>query len=196
MDSVKYYRKGWRRQPGNALPKRRSSSRWTIHSNCSLQPRFGAPRLFTLWFSPRAVATSGAPAIITVNFSGTDNLSGFAHILVGFRSPSGNFIHNDIVRLSGLATQFSGSTFLTFPQFVETGVWVFADVRLIDYAGKCRPLWPKCIAALIINVVSTFSDPDKIVTKKSIKLIRPPVFFVGLSAVGRRRCGFRFRGRG
>ena len=112
------------------------------------------PRLSALSFSPRAVATSGAPATVTVNFSGTDNLSGFAHIMVGFRSPSGNFIHNDIVRLSGPPTQFSGSTILSFPQFVETGVWVLADVRLIDQAGNVGRLGPNDIAALTNGALS------------------------------------------
>jgi hypothetical protein len=96
------------------------------------------PSLVALSFSAASVNVSAAAQNLTVNATITDDLSGVNYGWIEFTSPSGQTAGYPSVfftRISGTNLNGGYRATVTFPQFVEPGVWT-ASVYLRDNAGN------------------------------------------------------------
>jgi len=80
------------------------------------------PELIAFDFTATSVDVTGGPATVTLTFTATDDLSGFGRISVSFLSPSGETAQGSYADF-GPAPNVSGSITVTFPQFIEPGVY-------------------------------------------------------------------------
>jgi hypothetical protein len=92
------------------------------------------PILTGIRFPTEAIDTSKGPALLQVDCTATDDLSGVTHIEVSFISPAG-------IRQSGMAKfdpaqSVSKSIAITFPPRSEAGQWTLNTVFLSDAAGN------------------------------------------------------------
>jgi hypothetical protein len=93
-----------------------------------------APVLTAFSFAPAAIDVSTSPAVVTVDFSATDDLSGVIGVAMDFRSPSGTLRSGSASTPAALST--SGSFPVDFPAFDEPGVWLVQVVAVRDAVGN------------------------------------------------------------
>ncbi|HYL75834.1 MAG TPA: hypothetical protein VEU96_16610, partial [Bryobacteraceae bacterium] len=86
-------------------------------------------------FGPEAIDTTEGAAIVKVDITATDDLSGVNYIEFAFLSPSGNARQSGSARF-GPARAVSKSIDVTFPRQSETGQWTLNTVFLSDAAGN------------------------------------------------------------
>ncbi len=99
------------------------------------------PVLANFSFTPMTVDVSGADAEVTVTFSATDGLSGYAHGIGLFISPSGSqyrqaWFYPD-TRISGDAHNGEYQATIIFPRYGEGGTWLLRNLNLCDEVGNC-----------------------------------------------------------
>jgi IPT/TIG domain len=125
-----------------------------------------APVLTALSFSPKNVDTTSSAATVTVTATITDNLSGLASASIGFRSPKGRFTtgHTTLTRISGTATSGTYEAQVTFPRYVERGVWNVSTLQLVDNVGNESVLIPVRLQAKgfpgAVTVEGTVEDAE------------------------------------
>ena len=94
-----------------------------------------SPVLTGLSFSPEAIDTSVADAVVKVNCTATDDLSGVSYIELSFVSPSGSVRRRASAKIEAAQSASSLLSF-TFPRFSEAGQWTLDLVFLADAAGN------------------------------------------------------------
>ncbi len=93
------------------------------------------PNLTALRFAPEAIDTSGGPAMVKVDFTATDDVSGVSYLELVFVSPSGSVKHGGSAKFDP-AKSVSNSIAVTFPPHSEAGQWTLNTVFLADAAGN------------------------------------------------------------
>lgn len=93
------------------------------------------PNLTSFRFAPEAIDTSEGVAIVKVDFTATDDLSGVNHLELSFLSPSGNVRQGGSARFDP-AQSVSKSIDVTFPRLSEAGQWTLHTVFLSDATGN------------------------------------------------------------
>jgi hypothetical protein len=97
-----------------------------------------APALAGFAISPSTVNTTTGSQTATATAEITDNLSGFAHGTIVFESPNGkqSTATASFSRVSGSATSGSYEAQVTFKQWVQSGSWKVANLKLVDAVGN------------------------------------------------------------
>ena len=93
------------------------------------------PALTGIHFAPEAIDTSQSPAMVNVDITATDDLSGVNYVELSFVSPSGVFRHSGSAKFDP-AQAVTKSIPVTFPAHSEAGQWVLSNVFLADAAGN------------------------------------------------------------
>lgn len=93
------------------------------------------PTLIALSFSASNVNVSVAAQNLTINATITDDLSGVSYGGITFTSPSGQTFGEVFNRISGTNLNGAYQATVSFPRFVEAGIWK-ASVYLQDNAGN------------------------------------------------------------
>ena len=101
----------------------------------SAAPDTTPPSLTGLRFAPEAIDTREGAAIVKVDFTATDDLSGVNHLELSFLSPSGNVRQGGSAKFD-TAKSVSKSIDVTFPRQSEAGQWTLNTVFLSDAAGN------------------------------------------------------------
>src|SRR5262249_17456446 len=94
------------------------------------------PVLTAFSFTPTTINTSSGLAVVTANFSVTDDLAGVLEVGVSFVSPSGAHIYGNSQIFSPPPTRGSGVVNVTFPQVSEIGTWTVLNVGVKDNVGN------------------------------------------------------------
>ncbi len=103
-----------------------------VTSNQDVSP----PTLTACDFTPKAIDTTLAPAIVTATLTATDDLSGVNFVNVVFRSPSGYQLQTGYANCTSGGTTCTASMNITFPQFSEAGIWTALYVQTTDAVGN------------------------------------------------------------
>jgi|SRR5579864_196750 len=93
------------------------------------------PSLTGLRFAPEAIDTTEGIAIVKVDVTATDDLSGVNYIELNFLSPSGNARQSGSAKFDP-AQSVSKSIDVTFPRQSEPGQWTVNTIFLSDAAGN------------------------------------------------------------
>lgn len=104
-----------------------------------------SPQIVALGFTPAEVDTSTGPALVSVNFTATDDLSGVSYIELSFVSPSGTVSHRASAKFEPRQSIATSIT-VPFPRFSEPGRWLLGTLFLTDAAGNTVLLDAKGIA--------------------------------------------------
>ena len=104
------------------------------------------PTLTALTFSPTAINTTSVPAVVTINFTVADDLSGADFLCAQFTSPSGTQGQSDCTGFAP-STNHSGSLQLTFPQFIEPGIYKLSIYGMSDAVGNNNAYSTAALAA-------------------------------------------------
>jgi hypothetical protein len=103
-----------------------------------------SPQLVALDFTPTDIDTSAGPALVSVNFTATDDLSGVSYIELSFVSPSGAVSNRASAKFEPRQS-IATSVTVPFPRFSEPGRWLLSTVFLTDAAGNTLLLDAKAI---------------------------------------------------
>jgi hypothetical protein len=106
------------------------------------------PVLTTFSFTPTTIDTTSGPATVTVNLSGTDDLSGIRYISVAFRSPSGTQWRSFPVGCTTGNTTCTASADITFPPYGEAGIWTVYAVQAYDASGNTTAYYTADLVAM------------------------------------------------
>jgi len=98
-------------------------------------PDNSAPTLTALSFSPTVIHITGGPAVVTISFTVTDDLSGASFLCGQFISPTGTQGQSDCTSFAP-STSHSGALQLTFPQFGESGIYKLSIYGIHDAVGN------------------------------------------------------------
>src|SRR5205807_829284 len=78
------------------------------------------PNIASFAFKPDSINVAAASAVVTVNFTATDDLSGVVSFQAAFSSPSGATSRSGTANFAAALTR-TGSVVVTFPRFSEAG---------------------------------------------------------------------------
>jgi len=93
------------------------------------------PKLTGLRFAPEAIDISRGPAMVKVDFTATDDVSGIGYFELSFTSPSGKVKERGSAKFDS-AKSVSSSIAVTFPPDSEPGQWTLNGVIVADAAGN------------------------------------------------------------
>jgi hypothetical protein len=143
------------------------------------------PVLTALNFSPTAISTAAGPAVVTVSYAVTDDISGVKELCGQFTSPSGAQFRLACASFPP-ATSQSGTFDFGFPQFGESGIWKLQIFSVNDVVGNGSDYSTAQLAAagfptdLLVNA----SEPVTVFLHGSGSTANPPTLFLDDVAPG------------